>query len=98
MLRAYAERGLRVTGLHHQLLAVEVLDAGPGRWRLLVADRLVGGVARGGGVAVPLPRDRPSTWRLSLRRHEGSWRMVEVVQAGSSADSSTASTSRSVKE
>lgn len=97
-LRAYAQRGLRVTGMRHQLLAVDVLDAGPGWWRLRVTDRLVGGVARGAGVAVPLPRDQPSTWRIGLRRSGGQWRVVEVAQAGWSADRSTASTSRSRNE
>ena len=98
MLRAYADRGLRVTGLRRQLLAVEVLDAGPGWWRLGVTDRLVGGVARGGGQPVVLPRDRPSSWRVQLRRHAGGWR-VGVVRArdqaaGWSAAASAASTSR----
>lgn len=96
-LRAYTRRGLRVTGLRHQLLAVDVLDAGPRWWRLRVTDRQVGGVARGAGVAVPLPRDQPSTWRIGLRRSGGVWRVVEVT-GQASAVARTASTSRSRNE
>lgn len=77
-LHAYADRGLRVDGWQTQLLAVRVVESSPRGWRLSVTDRLVGGVARGDGAPVPLPRDRPTTWRLELRWCVSGWRVVEV--------------------
>ena len=93
-LRAYVDRGLRVDGLRTQLLAVRVLERYPRGWRLLVTDRLLGGVARGDGTAVVLPQDRPTTWRLGLRWGVSGWRVVEVRPQASPA-ASTASTSPS---
>ena len=78
MLRAYADRGLRVTGLRMQVLAVEVRVAGQDRLVLRVADRLARGVARGRAGPVPLPTDRVSVRLVELRRVAGAWRVGEV--------------------
>lgn len=77
-LRAYADRGLRVTGVRMQLLAVELRSATVDSMSLLVTDRMTRAVARGGGRPVVLPRDEPSTWRVSLRRLAGEWQVAEV--------------------
>jgi hypothetical protein len=90
MLAAYAERGMRVTGLRTQVLAADVRRRSARAVSLVVTDRLVGGVAVGGGVREPLPVDRPSTWLVSLVRVAGEWRVAEV-QANPAA--STAPTS-----
>ena len=78
MLRSWHERGLRVTGLRMQLLAVRVRRWSDGRIVLVVTDRLAGGVSVGSGVRVPLPRDEPSTRRVVLRRVAGEWRVRRV--------------------
>lgn len=84
-LAAYADRGLRVTGVRMQLLAVDVLRVTGHRVTLRVTDRLSRAVARGPGGAVVLPRDRPSTWRVRLSRRAGEWRVAEVRPARSPA-------------
>lgn len=101
LLRRYSRRGLRVTGLQTQVLDLEVVAARPGRLRLVVTDRLVGGEAVGDGRSVALPRDRPSTRRIVLVKEVGTW-VVDHVQdvpgAGQpSAAASTSRTSRSSK-
>jgi hypothetical protein len=78
MLRAYAARGLSVTGLSTQVLAVDVRTRMPDRLELRVTDRLVGGVVRGAGGTLALPADRPTTQVVVMRRVEGRWRVVEV--------------------
>jgi len=80
-LAAYVGRGLRVTGVRMQLLAAEVEHAGDDVLVLVVTDRMTRAVARGRGEPVVLPRDQPSTWRVSLRRSEGEWRVAEVRRA-----------------
>ncbi|HET7355921.1 MAG TPA: hypothetical protein VFJ09_04510 [Nocardioidaceae bacterium] len=81
MLRAYLNRGLRVTGLRMQVFAVRVLDHRPGLWRLRVTDRLARAVAVGAGGTVRLPRDGAATRVISLvRGRDGQWR-VSVVRA-----------------
>ena len=79
MLRSWHDRGLRVTGLRTQLLALAVRDWSDDRLVLVVTDRLAGGVAVGAGVRVPLPRDRATTRRVVLRRVAGEWRVSSVV-------------------
>ena len=96
MLRAYVERGLHVTGLRMQVLAVEVREHGPRTWSLLVTDRLAQARAVGRGVRVALPRGRLSTRAVSLRRVAGEWRVVEV-RSQRSPVASTAATSGSRK-
>ncbi len=80
-LAAYADRGLRVTGVRMQLLAVELVSWENDAMVLLVTDRMTRAVARGGGRPVVLPRDEPSSWRMSLRRASGEWRVAEVRRA-----------------
>lgn len=74
VLRAYVRRGLTVTGMEIQLLAVEVLHESSTRLRLRVADRLTGAVALArDGSATRLPDDSAST------------RVVELVRSGEAA-------------
>jgi hypothetical protein len=96
LLRRYVGRGLRVTGLQTQVLALEVLARRPDRLDLLVTDRLVGGVAVGSGTEVPLPSDRPSRRRVVLVRVDGEWLVSRVVErpARGAQPSAAASTSR----
>lgn len=96
MLRAYAARGLRVTGLRMQVLAAAVRSASADRLVLAVTDRLAGAVARRPGAApAPLPRDRVSVRLVALRRMAGEeWRVTEVRDQPSPA-ARTASTSGS---
>ena len=80
-LASYVDRGLRVTGLRSQLLAVEV-DRQTGRRLVLrVNDRVTSAVARGRGRSVVLPRDEPSSWRVVMRRVAGEWRVAGVRRA-----------------
>lgn len=81
MLRAYRARELRVRGMRMQILSLEVLDRTPRRLRLEVTDRLVGAVAVGDGQRLVLPRDRPTTRVIELRRSGGSWRVASVRDA-----------------
>lgn len=81
VLRAYDRRGLRVEELRTQLLAVQVLDRGPGRWRLRVTDRVAGGVAVRDGVRLALPRDRATTRVITLRRTDRGWQVAKVSTA-----------------
>jgi hypothetical protein len=78
MLRSWHDRGLRVTGLRMQLLAVRVRVWSDDRIALVVTDRLAGGVAVGAGVRVPLPRDTATTQTMTLRRVAGEWRVQSV--------------------
>ena len=80
-LASYVDRGLRVTGLRTQLLAVEV-ERRTGRLLVLrVTDRMTRAVARGQGRSVVLPRDEPTSWRLVLRRVAGAWQVAGVSRA-----------------
>lgn len=103
MLRAWRARGLRVTGLRPQLLAVEVVARGPGRLIVRVTERLGRAVAVGPGVRRVLPISAPATRRVELRRDGGGWRVVEAVEAGpprgaqARPAASTSRTSRSWK-
>jgi hypothetical protein len=96
MLRAYAARGLRVTGLRMQVRGAGLVRAGPGRAVVAVTERLVGAVARRGGRSVALPRDHYSHRLVRLRREAGEWLVVEVVDQASAA-ATTARTSGSAK-
>ncbi|WP_296605175.1 hypothetical protein [Nocardioides sp.] len=78
MLRAWQARGLRVVDLRMQLLAVETRRRTPDRLVVVVSDRLASGVAVGGGVRQPLPRDAVSTRRLVLVRVAGEWRVAQA--------------------
>ena len=76
MLRAWSGRGLRVGGLRTQLLRVDARARTPYRLVLGVTDRVAGGVAVPGRVA--LPRDRPTRHVVTLRRVAGEWRVSSV--------------------
>lgn len=78
LLRRYVARGLVVRRMAMQVLAVKVLQSQPRRMRLVVTDRLVGGVAVAGGRELRMPGDAASTRLLELRRGGGSWRMAAV--------------------
>jgi uncharacterized protein len=81
LLQAYQRRGLRVERLRMQLLAVEVLDRHPGRWRLKVTDRVASAVAVGARSRVVLPRDVSSTRLITLRRTSGgTWKVAAVTR------------------
>lgn len=95
LLRSYVARGLRVEGLASQVLRLEVVDRGPRRLVLRVADRVVGGRAVGAG-ADPrvLPVGRPVERRVVLARVAGEWRVVEATEVTGRQASAAASTSR----
>jgi hypothetical protein len=94
MLASYDDRGLRVTGLRMELLSVEVRRSGPGSLRLVVTDRLSGGVVETGEGRLPLPRDGVSVRTVVLRVVDGLWRVAEVRDQPSPV-ATTASTSPS---
>lgn len=78
LLRRYLARGLRVQGLATQVFSARTVVARP-RWvRLVLVDRLAGGVARGHGIRVPLPRDRADQRTVTLRRVAGRWLVADV--------------------
>jgi hypothetical protein len=78
MLRRWVRRGLVVHPLATQVLGARVLERSPTRLVLAVTDRLTRAVAVGAGVRRVLPADRPSSWRLTLRRVAGDWRVGSV--------------------
>lgn len=96
MLAAYVDRGLRVDGLATQVLALEVLDQAADELTVRVTDRIVGGAVVGAAGRRVLPRDRPSTRTLALRRVAGEWLMATVRDQANAADS-TSRTSTSWK-
>ena len=96
LLRHYRTRGLAVTDLTTQVLALDVVERTPSRLVLVVTDRVVGGRAVGGSAPVALPADRASTRRVVLRREGGRWRVVEARDQASAA-ASTLRTSSSSK-
>lgn len=81
MLRRYAARGLRVTGIRTQLLAADVQRFSATSVRLKVTDRMVGARAVGPYETVDLPRDRASTRTISFVRRDDSWVVDEVRAA-----------------
>ena len=94
MLRGYRARGLRVTGMHTQVLAARVLRESGRRLVLLVTDVLVDAVAGDGRHARwALPHDRPSTHRVVLVRERGSWQVAEAYGVGGRTSDRRCSTS-----
>ncbi len=77
-LSRWLERGLRVRRLETQVLRARVLEERADRLVLSVTDRVARAVATGRGVALPLPADTPSTWRITLRRVDAEWRVASV--------------------
>ena len=96
LLRHYRSRGLTVTGLTTQVLALDVVDRDASRLVVAVTDRIVGGQAVGGGSSVALPADRASTRRVVLAREGGRWVVVEARDQARAA-ASTLRTSSSSK-
>jgi hypothetical protein len=78
MLAAYHRRGLQVTTMRRQVLAVQVRDSDPRTLSLVVTDRLVEARVTGRGVRAVLPRSRPATRRIVLRHERVGWRVDEV--------------------
>jgi len=79
VLEKYRARGLRVNGMHMQLLAVTVLAGKADTLRLRVTDRLRGAVAVGPRGRFVLPADRASTRTVTMRRgRDGRWRVASV--------------------
>jgi hypothetical protein len=97
MLRQWHRRGLRVEGMQMQLLDLNVRRASTTRLDLVVTDRLVGAVAVGRGVRLPLPRDGFSTRRVVLVRAGDGWLVAQSVE-GASPARTTSWTVRSRKE
>lgn len=99
LLRAYADRGLRVGGMRMQVAEVEVLAQTRHRLELLVTDRLAGAVAHGGERRLALPGDAWSRRRIVMVRSTQGWRVEEVDDraqarpAASTADTSGSSNS-----
>ena len=74
LLRGYLARGLRVEGMRMQLLAVEAVQARPGRVAARVTDRLSGSAVVAGERRVALPRDRATSRRVVLvRSGDSAW-------------------------
>ena len=83
LLRRYRARGLRVTGMRTQVLALHVLEQRPHRRRVEVSDRLAGAVVVGAGRRTTLPRDAASTRVVTLVRAPGGrWRVAAVTPRG----------------
>lgn len=79
LLERYAAAGVRVRDLRMQLLALEVLEAAPGRLRLLVTDRVQDASAVGRRGEVQLRADAPSTRLVVLHGTPGgTWRVSAV--------------------
>ena len=96
MLRAYLQRGLRVTGLRMQVASAVVRRPGNERMVLLVTDRLSGtAVASGPDGVHPLPHDRWTTRRVVLVWTGERWQVATVTVRQRSAVASTAVTSGS---
>ena len=78
MLAAYHRRGLRVTTMRRQVLAARVRTYGPRTLRLVVTDRLAEARVSGGTARAVLPRSRPATRTIVLRRGPTGWCVDEV--------------------
>lgn len=78
MLRRYLDRGLRVAGLQTQLFSARVLASRRDRLVVRVVERVTGGVAVDGDRCAELPRDRPVTRTVSLRRVGDRWRVATI--------------------
>lgn len=78
MLRSWTERGLRVTGLDMQLLAVREVRRTDSAWVLRVTDRVVGGVAVGSKERIRLPVDAASTRVIRWERGQVDWQVASV--------------------
>lgn len=85
LLHRWTARGARVTRLQPQVLALRVVREAPRRLVVQVTDRL--GIVKASVVGEPvaLPRDRPTTRRIDLRRGPrvtSRWRVAAVRDLG----------------
>lgn len=78
LLQRYATRGLRVTELQTQVLAVTVRTHEPDRLVLAVTERLAGAVAVGPRTRVRLPRGSPRQRVVVLVRRSDRWVVAAV--------------------
>lgn len=85
LLGAYAARGVDVTGLRTQLLAVDVVERSADRVVLVVTDRLAHVEVSHDGRTLALPSDRPSTHRVTLVLVGDTWLVDEVRPAAQPA-------------
>jgi hypothetical protein len=79
LLRSYDRRGLRVSGLRFQRLAVRVLADDTGVLRLEVVERLLPARVSDGAVDRRLPGGQPVRRVIELRQVQGAWRVARVV-------------------
>lgn len=79
MLATWQRRGMAVVDLRTQVLELRVLGHRPGRFDLVVVDRVAAGTAVGNGVRRPLPRDSPSTRRVVLLHGRTGWQVESVT-------------------
>ncbi|HKE67964.1 MAG TPA: hypothetical protein VKB55_01850, partial [Nocardioidaceae bacterium] len=85
MLRAYAERGVRLTGVRLRTLDARLVGRVGSYVRLRVVDRLERPMAHGAGGAVRLPRDRATARVIVLRDAADGWRIAAVRRAQSAS-------------
>jgi len=78
-LQAYADRGLRVTGIRWQRLSARVLARQEALLRVEVVERLVGASVAHGSVVRRLPVGQPSRRVIELRYVDGTWRVGRVL-------------------
>jgi hypothetical protein len=78
-LGEWVRRGLRVVGLHQQVMAVRVTDRDPGRFVMVVTERTVDGVAVGARRRTAVPASGWATHRVSLRLLHHRWRVADVT-------------------
>jgi hypothetical protein len=79
LLRSYAARGLRVSDLRMQRLAVRVLVEDGTRLRLEVVERLLGAQVRHGAAVRRLPTGQPVRRVIELRLVDGVWKVARVA-------------------
>ena len=80
-LRAYSDRGVRLTGVRLRSLDVEPLGRSGPYVRLHVVDQLDRPTAHGADGTVRLPRDRATVRVIVLRDATDGWRIAAVRRA-----------------
>ncbi len=78
VLRAYAKREIRLTGVRFELFAVRTRTTSPGSVLLRVVDRLNRPTAHTETGVVTLPQDRATRWSIRLDRTRVGWRIAAV--------------------
>jgi len=81
MLEAYAQRGVRLTGVRLRTLDVQLLGRSGPYVRLRVVDRLDRPTAHGADGSVRLPRDRATPRVIVVRDAADGWRIAAVRRA-----------------